>query len=44
MRETGACGLHMKGFGSPELTHFEAGAMLYELARFDGSVGLFFMI
>jgi alkylation response protein AidB-like acyl-CoA dehydrogenase len=38
------CGFSTKGFGSPELTVLETGAMLYELGRADQSLALFMFL
>lgn len=38
------CGFSLKGFGSPELTVLETGAMLYELGRHDQSLALFMFL
>lgn len=44
MRKIGVCGFNCKGYGSPELTMVETGAMLYELARLDMGLSLFMFL
>lgn len=40
IKDVGSTGLDCKDFGGPGLTSFESGAMLYEMAKYDGSVTL----
>ena len=40
----GVNGLHIKGFGSPGLSTLEAGSIMYEMAKVDGSVAMSFLI
>jgi glutaryl-CoA dehydrogenase len=44
MQKIGVCGLTCKGYGSPGLSMFEAGAMIYELAREDMGLSLFMFL
>ncbi len=44
MQKIGACGFTCKGYGSPELTMLESGAMLYELGRADIGLALFMFL
>ena len=44
IRELGISGLNIKGHGSPGLTTLEAGAICYEFAKRDASVGTFFLV
>jgi acyl-CoA oxidase len=37
-------GLTIKDFGSPALTTVEAGSIIYELAKRDGSIATFFLV
>lgn len=37
-------GLNIKGFGSPGLTTLEAGAIIFELGKRDGSIATFFLV
>ena len=44
MKPLGLSGLNVKGYGSPELSFLESGAICYELARRDASIYTFFLI
>lgn len=44
VRELGINGLGIKGFGSPELSTIEAGAMLFEISKIDLSVASFVVV
>ena len=43
-RQLKITGLQIKGYGSPGLSTVEAGAMLYEIAKRDGSMASFFTV
>ena len=40
----GINGLQIKGYGSPGLSHLEAGAIIYEVAKRDGSACTFLSV
>ena len=40
----GVNGLTIGEYGGPGLTSVESGAILYEMAKIDGSIGLLFFI
>lgn len=40
----GINGLTIKDFGGPGLTSVEAGSIIYELAKRDGSIATFFLV
>ena len=42
-RPLGINGLNIKGYGSPGLNTTEAGVIIYELAKRDGSIATFFL-
>lgn len=44
LQELKTCGLAIKGFGSPECNHLEAGALIFEVAKYDMSVATFFLV
>ena len=44
LRPIGINGMDMKGYGSPELSTVEAGAVTYELAKVDGSISTFLLV
>lgn len=44
MRALGVNGLHIKGFGSPEIGSVAAGAIVYEMSKIDASVATFFLV
>ena len=44
LRQLKITGLQIKGYGSPGLTTVEAGAMLFEIAKRDGSIASFFTV
>lgn len=37
-------GLHIKDFGGAGLSILEAGSILYEMSKIDGSVSMFFLV
>jgi len=41
IKNLGINGFHLKEFGGPGLTNMEAGAITYELAKIDTSIGTF---
>lgn len=43
-RPLGINGLNIKGYGSPELSIFESGSIIYELAKRDASIATFFLV
>ena len=43
-REIKINGLNIKDFGSPALNTCESGAIIYELAKRDGSIATFFLV
>lgn len=43
-RPLGINGLNIKGYGSPGMTTVEAGSIIYELAKRDGSIATFFLV
>lgn len=44
MKEIGVCGFNCKGYGSPELTVIETGAILYEIGKYDMGLALFLFL
>lgn len=44
IRQIGINGLYLKGYGSPELTQIESGAIAFEIAKRDASIGNFFIV
>ena len=44
IRELGISGLSIKGYGSPGLSTLESGAIAYEFAKRDASIGTFFVV
>lgn len=44
IKAIGINGLQIKGYGSPGLTTLEAGAIMNEIAKKDGSVATFFLV
>ena len=42
-KNIGICGLTIKGYGSASLSNLDAAGIAYELAKRDGSFGLFFL-
>lgn len=44
IKALGINGLQIKGYGSPGLTTLEAGALMHELTKRDGSVATFFLV
>ena len=44
LKTLGINGLQIQGYGSPGLSSLEAGAIMYELAKRDGSVASFFAV
>ena len=40
----GINGLQIKDFGGPGLTTLEAGGVIYEMAKIDGSVAMSFLV
>ena len=40
----GVNGLQIKDFGGPGLTHLEAGSIIFEMAKIDGSVAMSFLV
>lgn len=44
IKPLGINGLQIKGYGSPGLTTLEAGSIIYEFAKRDGSVCTFFLV
>jgi alkylation response protein AidB-like acyl-CoA dehydrogenase len=44
LRDIGINGLHIEGYGSPALNHFESGSIIYELAKSDGSIAMYFLV
>jgi len=43
-RPLGINGLNIKDFGSPAISTFESGSIIYELAKRDGSIATFFLV
>ena len=43
-RKIGINGLNIKGYGSPGLTTFEAGSIIFELGKRDASIATFFLV
>jgi len=43
MKNIGICGLTIKGYGSAGLNNLDSASIVYELAKRDGSLGLFFL-
>jgi len=44
IRDLGICGIDIKGYGGPELSFFDSCSIIYELARWDSSLGTFFIV
>lgn len=44
IKPLGINGLQIKGYGSPGLSTLEAGAVVYEMAKMDGSVSTFVLV
>jgi len=44
IKQLGICGLTIKGYGSPGVTTFEAGVILFELRKREASVGGVFLV
>ena len=43
-RELGINGFHIKGYGSPATSLLDSMLLFFEISKYDGSVGLFFLI
>jgi len=43
-QELKTCGLAIKGFGSPACSPLEAGALIFEVAKYDMSIATFFLV
>lgn len=44
MKKLEVNGLCVKDFGGPGMSNMEAGAILYEMAKFDASISTFFLV
>mmetsp|Transcript_32919 Transcript_32919/g.40711 ORF Transcript_32919/g.40711 Transcript_32919/m.40711 type:complete len:106 (+) Transcript_32919:106-423(+) len=44
LRTLGISGFSVRGYGSPELSTLETGALCYEIAKRDASVGTFLVV
>jgi len=44
IKKIGINGLQIKDFGSPGLSNLEAGSIMYEMNKQDGSIGMFFLV
>jgi len=44
MKKIKVCGFNCKGYGSPELSMIETGAMIYEMSKLDLGLSLFMFL